>query len=147
MAMDFRKINIDQYDEDKLLEEELYEPDPRDPETVLAEAKQKAAGVRGFISKGDIVGALSSILENAPYGPKVDDAKIITLQSLLLILNSTKPVDIPAIIKALPSDAHDTLMKYLYKAMAMPGYADVNSGALLTWHEKVRTYTKRTVTY
>ncbi|KAG9025626.1 hypothetical protein FS842_005212 [Serendipita sp. 407] len=77
MAMDFRKINIDQYDEDKLLEEELYEPDPRDPETVLAEAKQKAAGVRGFISKGDIVGALSSILENAPYGPKVDDAKVM----------------------------------------------------------------------
>jgi hypothetical protein len=29
-------------------------------------------------------------------------------------------------------------MKYLYKAMAMPGYADVNSSALLSWHEKVR---------
>jgi actin related protein 2/3 complex subunit 5 len=28
-------------------------------------------------------------------------------------------------------------MKYLYKAMAMPGYADVNSSALLSWHEKV----------
>ncbi|KAG8825104.1 hypothetical protein FRC17_008842 [Serendipita sp. 399] len=106
MAMDFRKINIDQYDEDKLLEEELYEPDPRDPQTVLTEAKQKATG-------------------------------IITLQSLLLILNSTKPTDIPSIIKALPSEAQDTLMKYLYKAMAMPGYADVNSGALLTWHEKL----------
>jgi actin related protein 2/3 complex, subunit 5 len=51
MAMDFRKINIDQYDEDKLLEEELYEPDPRDPATVLADAKQKAAGVRGLLAK------------------------------------------------------------------------------------------------
>ncbi|CAG7851360.1 Actin-related protein 2/3 complex subunit 5 {ECO:0000256/RuleBase:RU004301} [Serendipita indica DSM 11827] len=129
---DFRKINIDQYDEDVLLEEDLYDHDPRDPATVLAETKQKAAAVRGLIAKGDIAGALSSVLENAPYGPKVDDAKTI-----LLLLNSTKTADIPSTIKALSSDAQDTLMKYLYKAMAMPGYADVNSSALLTWHEKL----------
>jgi actin related protein 2/3 complex, subunit 5 len=108
-------------------------------------------------------GALNSVLESAPYGPKVDDAKaciffipmdygisspiallivifsqILTLQTLLLILNSTKPAEVPARVKALPSDYQDTLMKYLYKAMAMPGYADVNSSALLSWHEKVR---------
>lgn len=95
--MDFRKINIDQYDEDTLLEEELYDPDPRDPATVLADAKQKAAGVRGLLAKyvsshkivfiwliyairrSDIAGALSSVLENAPYGPKVDDAKVWTI--------------------------------------------------------------------
>jgi actin related protein 2/3 complex subunit 5 len=62
----------------------------------------------------------------------------LTLQTLLLILNSTKPADISPIVKALSSESQDTLMKYLYKAMAMPGYADVNSSALLTWHEKVR---------
>jgi len=62
--------------------------------------------------------------------------QILTLQSLLLVLNSTKPAEIPARVKALSSDYQDTLMKYLYKAMAMPGYADVNSSALLSWHEK-----------
>lgn len=50
-SVDFRKINIDQYDEDQLVEEELYEPDPRDPATVLADAKQKASGVRGALAK------------------------------------------------------------------------------------------------
>ena len=50
-SLDFRKINIDQYDEDQLLEGELYEADPRDPATVLADAKSKAAGVRGLIAK------------------------------------------------------------------------------------------------
>jgi actin related protein 2/3 complex, subunit 5 len=92
-SLDFRKINIDQYDEDQLLEDELYEADPRDPATVLADAKSKAAGVRGLIAKcvicqrdivekliirvsrGDLGGALNSVLESAPYGPKVDDAK------------------------------------------------------------------------
>ncbi|PVF96786.1 ARP2/3 complex 16 kDa subunit (p16-Arc) [Serendipita vermifera] len=136
-SLDFRKINIDQYDEDKILEEELYDPDPRDPATVLADTQSKAAGVRGLLAKGDLSGALNSVLENPPYGPKVDDAKILALQTVLLILTSTKQTDIPSIVKSLSSESQDTLMKYLYKAMAMPGNADVNYGALLTWHEKL----------
>lgn len=51
MAMDFRKINIDQYDEDVLAPEELYEADPRDPSQVGADAKAKAASVRGLLAK------------------------------------------------------------------------------------------------
>ena len=50
-SSDFRKINIDQYDEDVLLEEDLYDHDPRDPATVLADTKQKATAVRGLIAK------------------------------------------------------------------------------------------------
>lgn len=41
--MSFRKIDIHVYDEDVLLESELYEPDPRDPAQVLSDAKQKQA--------------------------------------------------------------------------------------------------------
>lgn len=47
----FRKIDIDQYEEDVLLEEELYEADPRDPATVLNDTKQKAGAVRGSLSR------------------------------------------------------------------------------------------------
>lgn len=50
-SIDFRKINVDQYDEDILQEEELYDADPRDPATVLADAKNKAAAVRGTLAK------------------------------------------------------------------------------------------------
>ena len=41
-------------------------------------------------------------------------------------------------MRALPADAQDTLMKYLYKGMGVPGWGDVSGSVLLGWHEKVR---------
>ncbi|KAF5329772.1 hypothetical protein D9619_009132 [Psilocybe cf. subviscida] len=133
----FRKIDIDIYDEDVLQESELYEADPRDPAEVLDDAKQRQAAVRSLLAKNDIPGALTTILENAPYGPNVDDAKVITLQTLLTILNTTKSTDITGVIKSLSLDTQDTLMKYLYKGMAMPGWGDISGSVLLGWHEKL----------
>ena len=105
------------------------------------------------------------ILDDAPYGPNVEEAKvrllelavtvrcacalmpmltarpraqIITLQTLLTILNTTKATEITGVIKSLSLDTQDTLMKYLYKGMAMPGWGDVSGSVLLGWHEKVR---------
>ena len=49
----FRKIDVDLYDEDVLLDEELYDQDPRDPTQVLDDAKQKAAAVRTALSRYD----------------------------------------------------------------------------------------------
>ena len=51
MADDFRKINIDQYDEDVLLDEELIEPDPRSPAEVLSLVKGNAQESRGLMSR------------------------------------------------------------------------------------------------
>lgn len=51
MSASFRKIDIDVYDEDVLLEEELYEPDPRDPGQVLNDTKQKAQAVRNSLAR------------------------------------------------------------------------------------------------
>lgn len=133
----FRKIDIDIYDEDVLLDSELYESDPRDANQALSDARQKQATVRTHLSKGDSSGALFTILDGAPYGPNVEDAKNITLQSLLSILNSTKSGDIPTIVKTLDPDLQDTLMKYIYKGMATYGANDVSANVLLTWHEKL----------
>ena len=47
----FRKIDIDQYDEDILLDSELYEADPRDPTEVLDDAKQRQIAVRSFLAR------------------------------------------------------------------------------------------------
>ena len=47
----FRKIDIDQYDEDVLQDSELYEAEPRDPAEVLDDAKQKQIAVRGFLAR------------------------------------------------------------------------------------------------
>ena len=51
MDVNFRKIDIDQYDEDVLLDNELYDSDPRDPAQALNEVKQNAAAVRSSLSK------------------------------------------------------------------------------------------------
>ncbi|KAH7906938.1 actin-related protein 2/3 complex subunit 5 [Hygrophoropsis aurantiaca] len=135
--MSYRKIDIDVYDEDVLQESELYEPDPRDPAQVLSDAKQKQAAVRSSLAKGDIPGALDIALDSAPYGPDVDEAKNLTLQTVVSILNSTKSSEIPAVVKALSQDSQDTLMKYIYKGMGMPGWGDVSGSVLLGWHEKL----------
>jgi len=47
----FRKIDIDQYDEDRLEASELYEVDPRDPAEVLDEAKQRQTAVRSSLAR------------------------------------------------------------------------------------------------
>jgi actin related protein 2/3 complex subunit 5 len=60
----------------------------------------------------------------------------LTLQTLVSILNSTKSSDIPTVIKSLSQESQDTLMKYLYKGMGMPGWGDVSGSVLLGWHEK-----------
>lgn len=51
MDVNFRKINIDLYDEDVLVETELYEADPRDPAQALSDAKQKGGAVRSALAK------------------------------------------------------------------------------------------------
>ena len=49
--INFRKIDIDAYDEDVLVEMELYDVDPRGPAQVPNDVKQKATAVRSALSK------------------------------------------------------------------------------------------------
>ncbi|KAI4521970.1 ARP2/3 complex 16 kDa subunit (p16-Arc) [Schizophyllum commune Tattone D] len=137
MEYNFRKIDIDAYDEDIIQESELYDADPRDPAAVLDEAKQRQVAVRSALSKNDAAGALTIALENAPYGPNVEEAKLITLNTILSILNATRSNEISGVVRALPQDAQDTLMKYLYKGMSTAGMGDTSGNVLLGWHEKL----------
>lgn len=51
MDTSFRKIDIDQYDEDVLQDSELYEADPRGPAEVLEDAKQRQVAVRSLLAR------------------------------------------------------------------------------------------------
>ncbi|GAK65044.1 ARP2/3 complex [Moesziomyces antarcticus] len=134
----FRKIDIDKYDEDVILDEELVEPYPKAPEQALAEAKAKSTEVRTLIGRGDTAGALALVLSDYPYGPTVEDAKQVTLQSLLEIVNSTKSAEIGAAIKAISIDQRDALMKFLYKGLELGGEGEgINCAVLLGWHERL----------
>ncbi|ORY76512.1 actin-related protein 2/3 complex subunit 5 [Leucosporidium creatinivorum] len=131
----FRRLDVDQYDEDRVLPSDLYIPDSRPPATVLSDTQGKATAVRGLLQRGDVRGALGEVLVDAPYGEGVDDAKAIALQSILSILNSTKSTDIPAIVSDLNPQEQVTLMKYLYKAMENLG--ETSGNVVLGWHEKL----------
>ncbi|KAF9264823.1 arp2/3 complex 16 kDa subunit [Marasmius fiardii PR-910] len=137
MDVAFRKIDIDAFDEEVLRESDLYEEDPRSPAQALDEAKQKQVAVRSALARNDIVGALSLVLDNPPYGPNAEEAKNISLQTLLTILNTTKSTEVSNVVKSLSTDAQDILMKYLYKGMGMPGWGDISGSVLLGWHEKL----------
>ena len=58
----FRKIDIDQYDEDVLLDSELYEADSRDPREVLDDAKQRQIAVRSYLARYTILFIFLSFL-------------------------------------------------------------------------------------
>lgn len=51
MAAAFRKIDIDKYDENAVLDEELYATDSRYPGQALEEAQQRQVAVRGSLAK------------------------------------------------------------------------------------------------
>ncbi|KIK14750.1 hypothetical protein PISMIDRAFT_116484 [Pisolithus microcarpus 441] len=142
--MSFCKIDIDVFDEDVLQETELYEPDPRDPTRAPAEARQKQTNVRSAASHFGYVisGALSTALDSLPYGPNVlDEAKNLILQTVVSVLNNTKGT-VPNILKSLSQDAQDTLMKYIYKGMGVPGWGDVSGSVILAWHGTRRYLTE-----
>ncbi|POY70302.1 hypothetical protein BMF94_6701 [Rhodotorula taiwanensis] len=141
--IDFRRIDVDQYDEDRLDPVSLYHPDPRAPSQVLADAQQTDKQVRGLVQRGDLEGALREALTEGrwPYGedavPEIRQAKTTALATVLSILNSTRSTDIPNLVQQLSPDQHLLLMKYLYKAMENLG-ADTSGNVVLGWHEKVR---------
>lgn len=72
----WRRLNVDQYDEDRVLPSDLYDPDPRGPAGVLSDTQAKQATVRSNLARGDVAGALGVVLEGAPYGEGVDEAKV-----------------------------------------------------------------------
>ena len=102
MDVNFRKIDIDQFDEDALQDSEVYEQDSRNPADILDGAKQRQISVRGLLNRSrsfcfffstpwivlntyaqhnrnDITGALTTTLDDAPYGQNVDEAKVLLL--------------------------------------------------------------------
>ncbi|CEQ41803.1 SPOSA6832_03553 [Sporobolomyces salmonicolor] len=137
----FRKVDIDQYDEDRVLPSELYQPDPRPPQQVLSDTQAKDRAVRGLLQRGDVAAALKECVREGewPYGedsvPEIVQAKQLALNLILSVLNSSRSTDIPALVATLEPAEQVTLMKYLYKAMENLG--DSSGNVVLGWHEKL----------
>jgi len=123
----FRKIDVDEYNEDNYKEEEP------------VELQSPASGpdeneVTTLINQGKLLEALKNCLRNAPIGSKNQQVKDNALAVTLRVLNAIKSNQMEEAVQNLDTDQVDTLMKYIYRGFETP--SEGSSAHLLSWHDK-----------
>ncbi|KAL7740836.1 hypothetical protein ACLKA6_013683 [Drosophila palustris] len=122
----FRKIDVDQYNEDNFREDDGVDS---------AAAGPDENEITSLLTKGKSVEALLSALQNAPLRCKNQHVKDNALNITLRVLLSIKSTQMDQAIDTLDqNDLIDVLMKYIYRGFEIP--SEGSSGHLLQWHEK-----------
>ncbi|GAB6031492.1 hypothetical protein CHUAL_009266 [Chamberlinius hualienensis] len=130
---EFRKIDVDQYDEEKYKEEDQLEN--QSPSTGPNETELTTLIYLNISCNGRCIDALKLVLKSAPLGCKNQAVKDSALSLVLRVLMGIKASQMEEAVKSLDRDMIDTLMKYIYRGFEQT--TEKNSGHLLTWHEKV----------
>ncbi|XDV41593.1 hypothetical protein PO909_010435 [Leuciscus waleckii] len=112
----FRKVDVDEYDENKFVDEE--------------EGGENQLGP----DEGNLMGALQAVLKNPPINTKNQNVKDRAEGLVLKVLSSFKSTDIEKGVQSLDKNGVDLLMKYIYKGFERP--SENSSAVLLQWHEK-----------
>uniref|UniRef100_A0A1B6C4F2 Actin-related protein 2/3 complex subunit 5 n=1 Tax=Clastoptera arizonana TaxID=38151 RepID=A0A1B6C4F2_9HEMI len=123
----FRKLNVDQYNEDNYREEEQGEL--QSPPVGPDESE-----ITSLLNTGRNIEALKIVLRNAPLGTKNQQVKDNATNLTIKVLLSIKSSQIEEAVNCLDKDLIDVLMKYVYKGFETP--SEGSSGHLLLWHEK-----------
>ncbi|XP_034472953.1 actin-related protein 2/3 complex subunit 5-A [Drosophila innubila] len=122
----FRKIDVDQYNEDNFREDDGVDSSAAGPDE---------NEITSLLTKGKSVEALLSALQNAPLRCKNQHVKDNALNITLRVLLSIKSTQMDQAIDTLDqNDLIDVLMKYIYRGFEIP--SEGSSGHLLQWHEK-----------
>ncbi|XP_050361544.1 actin-related protein 2/3 complex subunit 5-B [Nymphalis io] len=121
----FRKIDIDQYNEDNFKEDESEQSIPTGPDE---------GEVCALKNTGRYIEALKHVLNNAPLGSSNQQIKDNALTLTLKVLLAIKSAQIEEAVATLSQDDIDILMKYIYRGFEYP--SEGSSGHLLLWHEK-----------
>ncbi|XP_055858982.1 actin-related protein 2/3 complex subunit 5-C [Episyrphus balteatus] len=122
----FRKIDVDQYNEDNFKEDEL------DAAVSMGPDENE---ITSLLTQGKHIEALVSVLQSAPLRCKQQHIKDHALNVTLRVLLSIKASQMDSAIETLDqNDLLDILMKYIYRGFEIP--SEGSSGHLLQWHEK-----------
>ncbi|XP_013181215.1 PREDICTED: actin-related protein 2/3 complex subunit 5 [Papilio xuthus] len=121
----FRKIDIDQYNEDNFKEDETESSGPTGPDE---------GEICALLNQGRYIEALKLVLGNAPVGSTNQQVKDNALAITLKVLLAIKSAQIEEAVGNLSLDDIDILMKYIYRGFEYP--SEGSSGHLLLWHEK-----------
>ncbi|KAA0717119.1 Actin-related protein 2/3 complex subunit 5-like protein [Triplophysa tibetana] len=124
----FRKLDIDEFDENKFVDDHDEAADQQGPD---------AAEVDNLIRQYpllDMMAALHVGLRNPPINSKNPAIKERAQTLVLRVLTSFRSSDIESAVKSLDKNRLDLLMKYIYRGFEKP--TDNSSAILLQWHEK-----------
>ncbi|CAH1391597.1 unnamed protein product [Nezara viridula] len=124
----FRKIDVDQYNEDNYREDEV--ADSQSPPAAPDENE-----ITQLLNQGNSLEALKVVLRNAPLTSKNPQVKESALNLTMKVLMSFKSSQVDEAVNSLDVEMIDTLMKYIYKGFEFP--SEKRCGQLLLWHEKV----------
>ncbi|KAK6481110.1 actin-related protein 2/3 complex subunit 5-like protein [Huso huso] len=142
----FRKVDIDEYDENKFVDEqeeaaEQQGPDEAEVDSLIRQyplreqdtlQKKKQQLIKSL--NWDNMAAFHAALRNPPINTKNQAVKERAQGIVLKVLTSFRSSEIEQAVKSLDKNSVDLLMKYIYKGFEKP--SDNSSAILLQWHEK-----------
>jgi len=133
LSHEFRKLDIDQYNEDLYVEESGGES--AEVQTVQGPDENE---VNNLLQSGQCGEALKVVLRNAPVKAKGFEIKEKAFALAIKCMIAVRISDMDTVVKSLDHHEIDILMKYIYKGFEYP--TEGSSGHLLAWHEKAHAH-------
>ncbi|KAM3865846.1 actin-related protein 2/3 complex subunit 5-like isoform 1-T1 [Diretmus argenteus] len=134
----FRKVDVDEYDENKFVDEEDGGENQSGPDEAEVDGVCPSYSCRMVLdccfSTGNLNAALHAVLKNPPINTKNQNVKERAVLLVLKVLSGFKSSDIEKSVGSLDRAGVDLLMQYIYRGFEKPN--DNSSAMLLQWHEK-----------